>query len=349
MNQPIPALVAGDDFVLNRLLVEALHAEGGASAWRVRELELPWPHVPFGPVAEVNEASGSEEEMIEALAGARVCLTQMGPLTERVLAASPDLELFAVSRGGPVNADLAAATRHGVRVTYAPGRNAESTAEHTLALMLAAMRRVPEAHDSMRAGRWDSGLYAYQATGLEISGSTVGLVGGGAIGARVARALVALGAEVLIADPYADPATLPDGTRAVPLDELLAASHVVSLHARLTEETRGLIGAAELAAMPRGSVLVNCARGALLDYTALAEALAEGQLFAAGLDVYDDEPLAADHPLRRASNVVLTPHLAGASRAVARRAARLVAAEAGRWLRGEPPLNCANPAVLAAS
>ncbi|MDT0268478.1 2-hydroxyacid dehydrogenase [Streptomyces sp. DSM 44915] len=349
MNQPIPVLAAGDDFVLNRLLIEALHAASDASSWQPRELELPWPHTPFGRIAEVDEASGSEEAMIDALAGVRVCLTQMAPLTERVLAACPDLELFAVSRGGPVNANLAAATAHGVRVTYAPGRNAESTAEHTLALMLAAMRRVPQAHDSMRAGRWDSRLFAYQATGLEIAGSTVGLVGAGAIGGRVARALVALGAEVLIADPYADPATLPDGTRLVALPELLASSAVVSLHARLTEETRGLIGAAELAAMPPGSVLVNCARGGLVDYPALATALREGHLFAAGLDVYDNEPLAPDHPLRSAPNVVLTPHLAGASRATARRAATLVAAEAARWLRGEPPRHCANPAVLAAS
>ncbi|KAB8161207.1 hydroxyacid dehydrogenase [Streptomyces sp. 3MP-14] len=349
VNEPIPVLLAGDDFVLNRLLVEALHAQSGPSAWEVRELELPWPHVPFGKVAEVDEASGSEDAMIEALAGARVCLTQMAPLTERVLAACPELELFAVSRGGPVNANLAAATEHGVRVTFAPGRNAEATAEHTLALMLAAMRRVPQAQESMRAGRWDSGFYAYQATGLEIAGSTVGLVGGGAIGGRVARALLALGATVLVADPYADPAALPAGARLVSLPELLASSSVVSLHARLTEETAGLIGADELAAMPQGSVLVNCARGGLLDYGALADALAVGHLFAAALDVFDEEPLAADHPLRTAPNVVLSPHLAGASRATARRAATMVAAEAGRWLRGEPPLHCANPAVLKAS
>ncbi|SOD62307.1 D-3-phosphoglycerate dehydrogenase [Streptomyces zhaozhouensis] len=346
--RPVPVLLAGDDFVLNSLLLEALHAQSGPSSWDARTLELPWPHVPFGPVAEVDEASGSEEAMIEALAGARVCLTQMAPLTARVLAACPELELFAVSRGGPVNADLAAATAHGVRVTFAPGRNAESTAEHTLALMLAAMRRVPHAQDSMRAGRWDSGFYAYDATGLEIAGSVVGLVGCGAVGARVARALHALGAEVLVADPYTDPAALPPGARLVSLPELLASSSVVSLHARLTEETAGLIDAAALAAMPRGSVLVNCARGGLLDYEALTAALADGHLFAAGLDVFDEEPLAADHPLRSAPNAVLSPHLAGASRATARRAATMVAAEAGRWLRGDAPLHCANPEVLEA-
>ncbi|MGP4113421.1 NAD(P)-dependent oxidoreductase [Streptomyces sp. 4N509B] len=346
MTEPIPVLAAGDHFVLNRLLVEALHAETDPAAWDVRELELPWPHVPFGRVAEVDEASGTEEQLIEALSGVRVCLTQMAPLTSRVLAACPDLELFAVSRGGPVNANLAAATEQGVAVTFTPGRNAESTAEHTLGLMLAAMRRIPQAHAGTVAGRWDSGLYAYDETGLEIAGSTVGLVGAGAIGRRVAAALVALGATVLVADPYVDPATLPPGARRVELPELLASSSVVSLHARLTDETRGLIGGAELAAMPRGSVLVNCARGGLVDHAALAAALHGGHLFAAGLDVFDVEPLPADHPLRGAPNLVLTPHLAGASRMVARRAARMVAAEAGRWLRGEPPLHHANPPAV---
>jgi len=231
---PVPVLLAGDQFVLNRLLAADL---ADPETWAPRELELPWPHVPFGAIAEVDEASGSEDLMIDALQGIRVCLTQMAPLTRRVLEVCPDLELFAVSRGGPVNANLAAATEHGVAVTFAPGRNATATAEYTVGLMLAAM--------------------------------------------------------------------------------------------------------------PPGSVLVDCARGALLDHGALAEALRGGHLFAAGLDVFDVEPLPADHPLRGLPNVVLTPHLAGASRQVAERASRMVAAEADRWRRGSAPAHCANPDVLA--
>jgi D-3-phosphoglycerate dehydrogenase len=338
------ALVAGDRFVLNRLLATDLATEG---AFDVRELELPWPHVPFGPVAEVDEASGSEDELTAALQGVRVCLTQMAPLTRRILAACPELELFAVSRGGPVNANLEAATEHGVAVTFAPGRNATSTAEYAVGLVLAAMRRIPQSHLGVVEGRWESSLYAYEETGLELEGATVGLVGAGAVGSRVARILLAFGADVLVADPYADPATLPPGLRLVGLDELVATSQVVSLHARVTDETRGLMNAERIAAMPAGSVLVNCARGALVDHTALAAALTDGHLFAAGLDVFDVEPLPADHPLRQAPHVVMTPHLAGASRAVAERASRMVAAEAGRWLRGQPPLHCANPDVLA--
>jgi D-3-phosphoglycerate dehydrogenase len=345
VSDPRPVLLAGDRLVLNRLLAADLAAADPDGAWDVRELELTWPHEPFAAVAEVDEASGTEEQMIAALAGATVCLTQLAPLTAAILDACPDLELFAVSRGGPVNANLEAATAHGVAVTSAPGRNAVATAEYTVGLMLAAMRRIPQSHAGVVAGRWEGGLYAYDATGLELEGTTVGLVGAGAVGSRVARILQAFGADVVVHDPYADPEALP-GVRLVGLDELLAAARVVSLHPRLTAETRGLMDAARIAAMPAGSVLVNCARGGLLDHAALAAALHDGHLFAAGLDVFDVEPLPADHPLRDAPNVVTTPHLAGASRATAERASRMVAEEAARWRRGEPPKHCANPDVL---
>ncbi|KNB53201.1 2-hydroxyacid dehydrogenase [Streptomyces caatingaensis] len=340
-------LAAGDHFVLPRLLGEELRAAVPATTpLAIRELRLPWPHTPFGPVAGVDEASGTEEQMIEALRGARVCVTQLAPLTERVLAACPGLELCCVSRGGPVNADLAAATRHGVAVCYAPGRNATATAEHTLALLLAAARGVGDVHTDLRNGTWRGDHYDYDRCGIEIEGTTVGLVGFGAIGSRVARVLAAMGARVLVHDPYVRPDALTGIAEPVSLGELLARSRIVSLHARVTDETRGLIGRAEIAAMPRGSVLVNCARGALLDYDAVCDALESGHLAGAGFDVYPAEPVPAGARLLTTPGVVLTPHIAGASRQVARRAARIVAAETARFLRGEPLAHCANPEVL---
>ena len=338
-------LLAGDELVLNRLLADDLKAADPDGAWDVRELSLPWPHEPFYAVAEVDEASGSEDQMISSLAGAHVCLTQLAPLTAKILDGSPDLELFAISRGGPVNANLEAATEHGVAVTFAPGRNAVATAEYAVALMLAAMRQIPQSHAGIVEGRWEGGLYAYDATGLELEGTTVGLVGAGAIGSRVARILQAFGSDVVVYDPYADPDKLP-GVRLVELDELLSTAQVVSLHARVTPETKGLMNAERIAAMPQGSVLVNCARGSLLDHEALAAALRDGHLFAAGLDVFDVEPLPDDHPLRSAPHVVMTPHLAGASKATAERASRIVTEEAARWRRGEPPKFLANTDVL---
>ncbi|MEV7574457.1 2-hydroxyacid dehydrogenase [Pseudarthrobacter sp. NPDC089323] len=339
-------LTAGDHFVLNSLLQEAL-VRHAPTAVEVSELTLPWPVEPFHPVGEVDEASGTEDELIEALQGVQVCLTQMAPLTERVLHECPDLRLFAITRGGPVNANIPAATQHGVAVTSAPGRNATATAEHTVALLLAAVRQVPQRNSELLAGEWRSDYYRYQDVGPEIRGATVGLVGYGAIGSRVAGILNGFGARILVFDPFLQPGALPESAhQAGSLEELLAAADIVTLHARLTAATTGLIGARELAAMRPGSILINAARGALVDYDALCDALEAGHLFAAGLDVYPAEPLPAASRLRTIRSVVMTPHLAGASKPTAHKAADIGASEVGRFLRGEALQHCSNPQAL---
>ncbi len=337
-------LAAGDHFVAPQLFDDALRDEVGAGpdgeSHEIVHLTSGWPEEPFGPVGDgdsvVEEASGTEDDLIDALDGVRVCVTQMAPFTARVFQARPELEMLAVCRGGPVNVDLAAADRCGVAVAQAPGRNAAAAAEYAIGLMLAALRRIPLADSELRAGRWRGDFYAYDEAGVELDGATVGLVGYGAIGRIVARVLRAFGATVLVADPYTDRATAyTDGVRLVELDELVRTSSVISLHARLTEETRGIVGAAEIAAMPEGTVLVNTARGGLLDDDTLPDALRSGRLGGVALDVYDTEPPPPDWPLYSAPNVVATPHLAGATRQTARRAARIVAGEVGRFLRGE--------------
>ncbi|EHK88867.1 2-hydroxyacid dehydrogenase [Saccharomonospora azurea] len=342
-------LSAGDEFVGNDLLKAAVRAElsGTNTDVEFRELSLPWPIEPFGPVAEVNEASGTEEQVIEALDGAEVAVTQMAPFTRRVFEAAPQLKLVSVCRGGPVNIDLAAATEAGVAVTFAPGRNAAAAAEFAVGLLLAAMRRISTSSAELLSGTWRGDYYTYANAGVELEGTTVGLVGFGAIGARVAKVLVAFGAKVLVSDPYADRAAVEAvGAELAELDDLLRRSMAVSLHARLTEETRNLISAEKLALLPHGAVLVNSARGGLLDYAPLPDALRSGRLGAVALDVYDVEPPPADWALRDAPNVIATPHLAGASKQTADRAASIVAAEVGRYVRGEALANVANPDVL---
>ncbi|MEO3748161.1 2-hydroxyacid dehydrogenase [Plantactinospora sp. B5E13] len=327
---PLSVLIAGDHFVTPDLVADALRSRIGPS-FTARVVTLPWPHTPFGRVAEVDEASGAEDELIAALPGVEVAVTQMGPFTARVLAAADALRLLVVCRGGPVNVNLAAAAEAGIEVCSTPGRNAVAAAEHTVALLLAALRQIPQRHEGLRDGAWRSDLYALDEVGTELGGSTVGLVGYGAIGRRVGRILRAFDAEVLVHDPYADPATL-DGASPVGLPELLDRCTVLSLHARLTPETAGMVGATELSRLRRGAVLVNTARGGLLDYDAVVDALESGQLGAAAFDVFDAEPLPAGSRLRTAPRVVFTPHLAGATRQTAERAAALAADAVAAYL-----------------
>lgn len=331
----VPVLLAGDDFVTNEGLDRALRAHCDFDLDLVTT-EIPWPVPPFGDVAEVIEASGSEEQMIEALRGRRACVTQMAPLTRRIFEASPQLELVAVARGGPVNVNLAAAEKHGVTVTSAPGRNAEATAEHTVAMVLAAARRIPQTHLELQSGRWRSDLYAWPQVGPSLADSVVGIVGFGAIGRRVAELLAPFGTEVLVHDPY-----LPEdsGLRSTPLDDLLTRSNVLTIHARLTFETAGLVGRRELAMLPGGAIVVNCARGGLLDYDALCDELDSGHLFGAAVDVFPEEPLPEDSRLLRTPNLVMTPHLAGASRRTALTACDIVAQDVARFFTGRPVLH----------
>ncbi|WP_439593029.1 2-hydroxyacid dehydrogenase [Microbacterium sp.] len=340
--------IAGDFFVTPHLFQTALEKELGPDVATFSSLQLAWPHEPFGVVQNVSEASGTVASTIEALSGARIAVTQMAPFTSDVFAALPDLRMVGVCRGGPVNVDLQAATDAGVLVTFAPGRNAQAAAEFTVGLILAAMRRIPLMDAELKRGTWRGDYYAWENVGFELDGATVGLVGYGAIGRLVARLLRAFGSKVVVYDPYADPAALTaDGVEVSELDSLLTRSSVVSLHARLTKETERMIDERALALLPRGAVLVNAARGGLLDYAPLPRLLRSGQLGAVALDVYDIEPPPTDWPLFSEPNVVVSPHLAGATRETAVRAASIVARDVGDFIARRTPAHVANPDVLA--
>ncbi|MCD2497959.1 MULTISPECIES: NAD(P)-dependent oxidoreductase [Microbacterium] len=336
-------LAAGDRFIRASLFRDAV-AAAVPEPVEIRELEFAWPDEPFGRVAEVDEASGDEEQLITALDGAAAIVTQLAPMTERVMAASPDLRLIAVSRGGPTNVNLDAARRHGIRVANVPGRNGIATAEMTIGLSLALLRRIPLAQASMLRHEWRGDLYRSDAVGGEVSGAVIGLLGAGAVGGHVARVLAAMGAHVLVFDPYL-PAGVLDGVieRVETADELFERADLVSVHARLTPETRHIVGTEAIARMKPGALLVNAARGGLVDYDAVARAIDAGHLGGAAFDVYPDEPVDFSHRLfaqaAEGKDVVVTPHIAGASRQTAERAAHGVAEEVRRFLAGEPALH----------
>ena len=309
------------------------------------------PHFSAGAAEPLRDASidvrlapklgaRSPEEVIELMRGAVGAIASTDPFDATVLAAAPELRVIARVGVGTDAIDLDAAADHGVVVTVTPGANDAAVAEHAVALMLALVRRVCEQDAAVRRGEWPrSGDHVPGS----LRGATVGLVGLGRIGRRTAGLLEAFGARVLGADPAVAPASA--GVALVALDELLARSDIVSLHVPLLPATAGLLGAAEIARMRPGALVVNTARGGLIDEDALLAALRSGRLGGAALDVFAAEPPAGS-PLLALPNVVATPHVAGLSPASVEEMTRRAAASVLDVLAGRRPPDVANPAVF---
>jgi glyoxylate reductase len=272
-------------------------------------------------------------QLIEEAAGAAVLApTYIDRVDGPLLDALPTVRHVASYGVGVNHIDLDACKARGVLVTNTPGVLTDATADMAMALLLAAARRVAEGDRVIRAGGWTE-IDPGWMLGAEVTGKTLGIVGFGRIGQAMARRAAGFDLRVLYASPRE--VAFP-GARRVPLDVLLAESDFVALHTPLTRETENLLSRERIASMKRGAVVVNTARGAVVDDAALAEALATGQLGAAGLDVFRDEPRVPE-ALRRLDNVVLTPHLGSGSRETRAAMARLVTEEVERVARGEPP------------
>lgn len=239
-----------------------------------------------------------------------ILLVQFAPVGRQTIAAAKNLKLIGVLRGGTENVDIAYATVQRIPVINTPGRNARAVAECTLGLMLSEIRNIARSHAALKAGLWRRD-YPNSAAIPELCGKTVGLIGYGNVAQLVAHYLEAFGSRVIAFDPYFHGDPKP--AQLVDLGTLLEQSDLISLHARLTEENHGLLGRAEFARMKPNVVLINTARSALVVEEALVEALAARTIAGAALDVFDVEPLPADHPLLKLDNVTVTPHLAGST------------------------------------
>jgi phosphoglycerate dehydrogenase-like enzyme len=253
-----------------------------------------------------------------------------GRIPASVLRANPQLRCVARCGAGVDNIDVAEATALGLPVVYAPGASTQSVAEHAIMLALAAARRASQWDQLVKAGNWQA---REGARGLELAGRRLGILGLGKIGRRTAEIGNAIGMEVV----YWSPQSRDDRFTGVGLDELLRQSDVLSLHAPLTEETRGMLGHIQLEGMKPGSLLVNTARGALLDEEALYRALTEGPLAAAGLDVLAVEPPPSDHPLLQLNNVIFSPHIAGITDVAFRRMSVVGVTQLLRILQDKQP------------
>ena len=290
----------------------------------------------LGP-ATAEDAYAGLDTAVAAVVGA-------APFGDAAMDRAPGLVVIARSGIGYDAIDVAAATRRGIAVCNTPDGPTISTAEHAVTLMLLVAKNVTAAQAVLRTAT-AAGYYS-RHRGIELDGKVLGLVGFGRIARRVAHIAAGLGMRVTTFDPYLPASTVPAGIdRAATLDALLGAADVVSVHVPLTDESRGLFGPPEFAAMKPGAVFINTARGALVDQDALLEALDAGHLFGAGLDVTSPEPLPAGHPLLGRDDVVVTPHVASATADGKARIFRVAFEQAMAAVEGRRPEHLVNPEV----
>jgi len=338
--------VIGDNFMRPDRFAQAIATRCGDTV-SMRLMTLSWPDQPMEHgyarpgMDGLKEYQGDPDVIAAFVGNAEILVTHLAPVSAAMLERMTNLRLIAVSRGGPVNIDMEAARLRQIRVVNTPGRNAGAVAEFTIGAILTQTRLIGVGHDSLRAHDWRGDLYRADRTGRELSEMTVGIIGYGYIGTRVVRLLKPFGCRILVHDPYAplSQADLADGVIAASLETILAEADVLSLHPRVTDETRGMMNAERIAAMKPGAYLINTARGPLLDYDALTAALRSHHLAGAALDTFGIEPVPDDWALLNLPNVTLTPHIAGASVKTVTIAAEAAAEELRRFIAGEPPLN----------
>ena len=312
----------------------------------------------------------TETELIEKFKNIEVAVVEFENITDAVLESANRLKVVACLRNEPgASLDIAAATKRGIPALFAPGRNAVAVAEYTLGLMISIARSIPTTHHLLRytdeltavsysdksgerknvTSEWsmdpDAPFQRFQ--GDELMGKTVGLVGAGFIGQEIAKRVAALGMKLIAFDPYAKADQLAKlSITSVGLDELAAQSDFVVMAAKVTPESTGLFGAKQFGLMKSGAYFINTARAALVDYEALFQALNQKKIAGAGLDVYPTEPLPGDSPFRKLTNVVLSPHLAGATREVVEHHSKMVVDDLLGLIDGKVPTRLANPSVM---
>jgi D-3-phosphoglycerate dehydrogenase len=295
----------------------------------------------FELVYPTKQTQMIEEDVLTQLKGVSACLAGSEPYTRKVFESLPELKVIARAGVGYDAVDVTAATDHGVVVAIAPGTNQDSVAEHTFMLILALARNLIAQHQPIKEGKWP------RKANLPLRGRVLGLVGLGRIGKSVAMRGIAFGMKVMAYEPYPDKAFIEKhGIKLTTLEEVLKNGDYISLHLPAMAETRHLINARTLALMKPTAYLVNTARGAIIEEKALVEALRNEKLAGAGLDVFEDEPPASDHPLLKLDNVVFTAHTAGVD-TQSRDEMALKAAECiAKLSQGEWPAECiVNPEV----
>ncbi len=298
----------------------------------MKEAEVRWLQVP----------TADEDKLIEGLKDTKVCIVSTACFSRRVLNSLPYLKGIVCKGVGYEFIDVDAAIERQILVCNAPGVNIESVAEHVFALILSLIRKIPEANEFVKSGKWSSGPHTYDRIapffGFELFGKKLGIIGLGNIGRNVARIAKGFGMNVLAFDPYVGEKTVNEfGAKSTDFTTLLSESDIVTLNVLLTPQTTALIGEKEFNKMKKSAILINTCRGPVVDQNALIKALEEKKLAGAGIDVWLTQPTPSDNPLLKLDNVVLTPHIAWGTKEAIIRSSKEVCEEAIRILQGRMP------------
>ncbi|MBI1804352.1 MAG: phosphoglycerate dehydrogenase [Ignavibacteriae bacterium] len=285
----------------------------------------------------------SPDEVKKLIGNAHVLIVRsQTQVTSEILEAGKVLKVVGRAGAGVDNIDVNAATRRGVIVMNTPGGNTISTAEHTISMMLALARNIPQAHQSVKSGKWDRKSFV----GMELQGKILGIVGLGKVGIEVARRCVAFGMKILAYDPVQSPETASKaGAELVELDRLLRESDIVTVHSPLIPETKGLIGERALSICKKGVRIINCARGGIVDEAALLRSLNDGHVAGAALDVFEQEP-PKDSPLIQHPKVIMTPHLGASTEEAQEKVAMQIALQVSDALKGRGMVGSVNADII---
>lgn len=347
------ALIIGDNWIRASVLQKELEEALGRVNMRVEAhlLEVGFPLKIEFPDPEskltIYDIMKYPEEALDLVGDAEILEVHLAAADSRLIEAGKKLRVIGCPRGGPVNVDVQSATQRGIPVLNAPGRNDDSVADLTMGLLLAEARNIARAHASMMQGNWRFDFYGSDSLGPELTGKVLGIIGFGNIGKKVAKRAKGFDMRIIVHDPFVSKKLAESlGVELVDFDNLLRESDFVCIHARLTKDTRGLIGAEELGKMKPTAYLVNTARGEIIDEVALYNALRRRTIRGAALDVFQEEPLPRYSPFLNLDNVTLTPHIGATAMDVPTKSARIIADQIAAYLSGKKPKNVVNPSVL---
>lgn len=310
--------------------------------------EPDWPRLQRRRLVVEQQGPGVEEvpELLRRHPEAEVALGLFCPFSAETMDLLPALHLIGVARAGVENVDVPAATERGILVVNVMGRNAEAVSDYVIGLLLSEIRNIARAHAAIQRGQWRK-QFPNSDYVPELRGKTVGIAGFGHIGRLVARKLSGFAVRVLAFDPWVSPDDMQSlGVQSVDKETLFAESDFITLHARLTDESRHFVNRDALSLMKPTAYLLNTARSGLVDMDALVAALVEKRIAGAGLDVFEEEPIPANHPLLQLDNVTLTTHIAGTTTEALTRSPELLVEQIGRLSNGESRVSLKNPAVL---